>query len=110
MSVKTYTLEEIGTIIAPIARKYSIQAVYVFGSYARNEETEKSDIDFLIERTGSSIKGMFDMGNLFEDLQMCFSSKIDLITLETLEQKRTKERSKMFVETVNREKVKIYEQ
>ena len=41
------TIEEIKSRIEPIARQYRLNAVYLFGSYARNEATEKSDIDLL---------------------------------------------------------------
>jgi hypothetical protein len=47
MSVKIYTIEEIKTIVEPIARKYGVARVYLFGSYARGEVTENSDVDLL---------------------------------------------------------------
>ena len=59
-----FTLDEIRERVTPVARKYGLKAVYVFGSYARNEATSDSDIDILVDRTGSSIRGMFDMGSL----------------------------------------------
>ena len=59
-----FTIEEIKKRIEPIAKKYGLRAVYVFGSYARGEADAESDIDLLIDRTGSTIHGMFDMGNL----------------------------------------------
>ena len=34
-----YTLEQLREKITPIAEKYRIPAVYVFGSYARGEAT-----------------------------------------------------------------------
>ena len=56
------SVNEITERITPVAQKYDLRAVYLFGSYARNEATEESDIDLLIDRTGSKIKSMFDMG------------------------------------------------
>ncbi len=38
-----YSLDEITRRITPVARAYGIRAVYLFGSYARNEATEESD-------------------------------------------------------------------
>ena len=38
-----YTIEEIRRIITPIAKKYRLPAVYLFGSYARGDATETSD-------------------------------------------------------------------
>ena len=48
MNDKSMTLNEIAFIVKPIADRYQIQAVYLFGSYARNEATSDSDLDFLV--------------------------------------------------------------
>lgn len=62
-----YTIEEIRRRITPIAEKYDLRAVYVFGSYARNEATENSDIDVLIDTKDSKVKGWI-IGGLYNDL------------------------------------------
>ena len=41
-----YTVDEIRKIVSPIAQKYGVAALYLFGSYARGEATVESDIDF----------------------------------------------------------------
>lgn len=38
---KKYTIEEIRAIVKPIARKYGVARVYLFGSYARGDITEQ---------------------------------------------------------------------
>ena len=48
MSDKIYTLDEIKSIAAPIARQYGVAAMYLFGSYARGEQNAESDIDILL--------------------------------------------------------------
>ena len=103
-----FTLDEIREKVAPVAQKYSLRAVYVFGSYARNEATADSDIDILIDRTGSVIKGMFDMGNLYQDLCESIGKEIDLITTQTLEQRSTRNRIPMFVENLEAERIQVY--
>jgi len=45
---KVMTLKDITYIVKPLADKYKIQKVYLFGSYARDEATEESDIDLLV--------------------------------------------------------------
>ena len=37
MEVKTYTIDEIKNIVPPIAEKYQIAQVYLFGSFARGD-------------------------------------------------------------------------
>ena len=92
-----FSIEELRQRIAPIAKRYELQAVYLFGSYARNEATDDSDVDILIDRTGSKIKGMFDMGGLYSDLCGEIGKEIDLITTHTLEQQSTLDRKPCFV-------------
>ena len=40
-----YSIEELKQKIIPLAVKYNLPAVYPFGSYARNEATENSDVE-----------------------------------------------------------------
>lgn len=102
-----YTLEELKQRIAPIAEKYDLRAVYLFGSYARNEATEQSDVDILIDRSGSKIRGMFEMGGLYEDLCASIRKEVDLVTTQTLEQDSTRRRTPLFVETVQSERIRL---
>lgn len=44
---KMFTLEEIKQKSIPIAKKYGIKNLFLFGSYARGEANEESDLDFL---------------------------------------------------------------
>ena len=46
------TVDEIKERVKPVAEKYEIPVVYIFGSYARDEATNESDIDFLVGTTG----------------------------------------------------------
>ena len=87
-----YTLDEIEQKIAPIAQKYDISAVYIFGSYARGEANDNSDVDLLFQRKGSKIAGIM-IGALYEDLRESLGKGLDLVTTETLEQEYTKERT-----------------
>lgn len=103
------TVDELKNRIAPIAKKYELRAVYLFGSYARNEATDDSDVDILIDRTDSKIKGMFDMGGLYNDLSKSIGKEIDLVTTQTLEQANTRRRTPLFVENLQTERLKIYE-
>ncbi len=41
-----YTIDEIRIKAMPIAIRYVVDALSLFGSYARDEADEKSDLDF----------------------------------------------------------------
>ena len=103
-----YSIDEIRKIVEPIAKKYSLKAVYLFGSYARDEATEDSDVDILIDRTGSTISGMLDMGGLYNELKEKIGKEIDLVTTHTLEQRSTRERVPSFVNNLNSGRILLY--
>jgi len=102
-----YSIEELKHKIEPIAQKYDICAVYVFGSYSRNEATENSDVDVLIQRKGSKIVDWM-IGALYEDFSECLGKGLDLVTTETLEQECTKARTPWFVDNLLKERRLIY--
>ena len=101
-----YTVNELKKIITPVARRYGIRAVYLFGSYARNEATEQSDVDILIDRAGSVVRGLM-IGALYEDIRACIGMRIDLVTVQTLEQPSTKERCPSFVQNVYADMIRL---
>jgi predicted nucleotidyltransferase len=79
-----YTIEEIKNKVSPVAKKHNLAAVYLFGSYARSEATEESDIDLLVNASGSSVKSLFDFGGLRNDFEKQFGSDIDIISQDSL--------------------------
>ena len=104
-----YTIDEIKEMVAPVAKKYNLKAVYLFGSYARGEAGEDSDVDLLIDRSGSTINSMFDMGGLYNDMEESVGKEIDIITQDTLDQKRTRQRLPGMVAAIADERVLLYE-
>ena len=101
-----YTQDQIRQMIAPIAEKYHLKAVFLFGSYARGDATESSDVDLLVDTTGTSLKSLLSLGALYCDLE---AALIDLVTVSTLEQKAQMPSEAQFRETVIRERVNIYD-
>lgn len=98
-----YTLDEIRERIIPVAQKYNIPLVYIFGSYARKDATSESDIDLLID--ADYITGFFAIGSVFTALEESLGKEIDLITLRAFE----KSDDLLFVERVTKERVLIYD-
>ena len=104
-----YTIDEISRRIQPVASAYGLQAVYFFGSYARGEATENSDIDLLIDTSGTYLHSLFSLGKLYCDLESALEKKIDLITLSSLEQTTRLPSDELFRNNIEREKVKLYD-
>ncbi len=103
-----YTIDQIKNILEPIARKYNLPAVYLFGSYARGAAHEESDIDFLIDTTGTTLKSLLSLGALYNDLEEAFHKPIDLITVSALSQRAQMPSEISFRDTVWKEKVNLY--
>jgi predicted nucleotidyltransferase len=104
-----YTLKQITEIVGPVANKFNLKSLWVFGSYARGEATEKSDIDFLMDYTGSNISNLYDYSEVFDSLEQAINKKIDLISTVGLFDKLNASRAPKFVNNVTKEMIKIYE-
>lgn len=74
------SLERIKTIIIPIFEKHNISFCYLFGSYARGEAKENSDVDLLVD---TEITGL-DFFKLVEELRTALCKKVDLVRLADL--------------------------
>lgn len=82
MNQEIYTIDEIRQIVKNLTVKYDIENVYLFGSYARGDATEKSDIDILI-KGGKSFKG----GNVFslgEEIRGKTMKPVDIFEMKEL--------------------------
>ena len=69
--------------ILKIATKHGAFNVRVFGSVARGEETENSDIDFLIDYDLAKTSPWFT-GGLLVDLEALLGCKVDVLTEKNL--------------------------
>ena len=81
-----YTIEEIKNLVAPIIRKYNISAMFLFGSYARGKADESSDLDFLVDTSGTTLTSLIKLGALYCDLEELFGKHIDLLTVSSITQ------------------------
>lgn len=48
MNSSIFTIKDIVRLVKPVAEKYGVKAIYLFGSYARGEADGNSDLDFLV--------------------------------------------------------------
>jgi predicted nucleotidyltransferase len=65
--------------IKALVRRHKGRAVALFGSVARGDETEQSDLDFLVEfEPGSSL---FDLADLEDDLASLLGRRVDVVSV-----------------------------
>lgn len=103
-----YTISELQRIITPIAQKYHLRAVYLFGSYARGTATENSDIDLLIDTEGASVRSLLDLAAIYCDLEEALQKNVDLLTVDSLQQKAQMPSESDFRLAVNAERKMLY--
>jgi len=64
--------------IIELARARGASRVRVFGSVARGDATEVSDVDFLVDLAPD--RSLFDLGGLLMDLQDLLQRNVDVVT------------------------------
>jgi len=64
-----------------LSDKYFVEKIGIFGSYSRDEQTEKSDIDILVEFNRPV---GFEFLDLKEYLESLFQKPVDLVTTNAL--------------------------
>ena len=71
--------------LKPILKeRYQVETIGVFGSFARGEQTPKSDIDILVEFFEPNTIDLFDFIRLEEFLSRKLGTKVDLVTKRAL--------------------------
>ena len=73
------TIEKIREIITPICKKYGVEKAFLFGSYARGEAKENSDVDIRVE--SGKIKGLFQLSGFRIDLVEALEIDVDLLSV-----------------------------
>ena len=99
-SGKIFTFADIQQIVKPLAEKYHISEVCIFGSYARNEATSASDIDFLVFGGKD-----FEPTSVFafaEELRIITQKQIDCFEIHEVNP------NSPFYNTIMKEKVKVF--
>lgn len=104
--MSVYSFDEIADRVRPIAEKHKLRAVWLFGSYARGDADEESDVDLLVEpseQTNSS----WCYGGLYADLEDAFEKQVDMVTLRALEEQRGTKLGGRFVQEVELDRRRI---
>lgn len=88
-------IEKVGLILS----KYDVEYCYLFGSYAKKEPNETSDVDLLVS---TSVTGMAFFG-MAENLREILQKKVDLLNLDQLNN------NKELLNEILKDGIKIYD-
>ncbi len=82
MNNHIFTIRDIEDLVKPIAEKYKVEEIYLFGSYARGEADESSDLDFLVFG-GDNFK-LTMIFSLAEDLRKVLKKNVDVFEINEI--------------------------
>jgi predicted nucleotidyltransferase len=95
------SIDEIKSYITPVVEKYPVEKVILYGSYARGDASETSDVDLVVESGGKMRnRKIFALGG---DLLMVLPVRVDVYDILEIANP-----SAMY-ENIQREGVVIYE-
>ncbi len=93
--------QTMANIIAEYFKTRPVLKAWLFGSYARGEQTPESDVDILVEFDHSSPIGLFAYARMWRELQERLGLEVDLVEEGTL--------MPFAVDSANRDKKLVYE-
>ena len=102
MKKDVLTLEEIRSELQEICKDSSVNRIWLFGSYARNEADTESDVDLIVD-----LENALDI-EIFDSID---GVKLDTMSLSLFNRKMQSDLlfNKRFVDRVDKDKILVYE-
>ena len=79
---KIYTVTELRDTLSPIFAEHGVRNVVLFGSYAKGQATERSNVDLLVD---SGLRGLAFFG-LLEGVVSALEVPVDMIDVSQVKQ------------------------
>ena len=76
--------EQIVKEVREYCREHGVKNLFLFGSYARGDATDSSDIDLLVEFLDNVQLSYLDLLILRSDFERILGSEVDLVELDSL--------------------------
>ena len=77
-------LEKLKKEVQPILAEHDVRKADLFGSLARGDSDQESDIDILIEFNNKKEKTLLDLASLKNDLEKKLGKEVDVVTYDSL--------------------------
>jgi predicted nucleotidyltransferase len=103
-----YKLQQIKELAEPIAKKYNLKSIWVFGSYARGEASDESDVDLLIDYSDSNALNLHGFIDMADEFEQTLNKKVDFISAENLNAPTIKKYRSKLINIINKEKILLY--
>ena len=79
-----YSIDDLRRILTPIAQKYGVASVSVFGSYSKGHATPDSDVDIKIDK--GSLHSLFQLCDFRLAIEDALNLPVDLVTSDSSDQ------------------------
>ncbi len=96
------TTVQIQKVVADYFKDKPVKKVYLFGSYARGEANENSDVDLLLEFFENASVNYFTLGGYLSDIKESLSKKVDIVLSGSLRKDR------MITKFIEQQKMLLY--
>ena len=103
-------------LLEAVVREYrrilgrNLAGIYLHGSAAFGCFLwQTSDIDLLVDLTGTNIRSLLALGSVYCDLESALGKSIDLLPVSSLEQGSQSASDALFRDAVQKERVRIYD-
>ena len=93
-----YTIQQLRELVTPVAKRFGVKRIFIFGSYARQQATSSSDLDIRIEK--GYIRTLFELANFRLTLEEVLSIPVDVVTSAIVD--------KRFLEHIASEEILLY--
>ena len=74
----SYTINEIKEKTVPIAKEFGIKSMSLFGSYARGDANDESDVDIFIDK--AKMRSLISYYMFVQELEKVLNCHVDVVT------------------------------
>ena len=74
----SYTINEIKEKTVPIAKEFGIKSMSLFGSYARGDANDNSDVDIFIDK--GKMRSLISYYMFVQELEKVLNCHVDVVT------------------------------
>ncbi|MBR3722994.1 MAG: nucleotidyltransferase domain-containing protein [Selenomonadaceae bacterium] len=97
-------IQSIKSTLTPLFKQYKVKSAYLFGSYARGEADENSDVDIRIEKGNSPhLESLLQVCHFENDMTNMLNKPVHILTYIPQDKY-----SSIFRKNLSKDEVKIY--